>query len=67
LTGVGICGTLCTTVTRKTLTEGLRVNVTEEQRVALEALAARDERSVAAIIRRFIREGLERDNGKDSP
>ena len=48
----------------KTLTEGLRVNVTLEQREALEELAQRDERSVAAIIRRFIREGLTREAGK---
>lgn len=47
--------------TTKTLTEGLRVNVTPAQREALERIAARDERSVAAVIRRFIREGLTRD------
>jgi predicted transcriptional regulator len=64
LTTVGNGGTLSPTVTGKTLTEGLRVNVTPEQRVALEELATRDERSVAAIIRRFIREGLERENWK---
>ena len=45
----------------KTLTEGLRVNVTVAQREALEAIADRDDRSVAAVVRRFIREGLERD------
>lgn len=47
--------------TTKTLTEQLRVNVTEAQREALERIAARDDRSVAAVIRRFIREGLTRD------
>ena len=47
----------------KTLTEGLRVNVTEADRMALERLAERDDRSVAAVVRRFIREGLEREKG----
>jgi hypothetical protein len=47
--------------TTKTLTEGLRVNVTAEQREALERIADRDDRSVASVIRRFIREGLKRD------
>lgn len=45
----------------KTLTEGLRVNVTVSQRERLEAIAVREERSVAAVIRRFIREGITRD------
>lgn len=48
--------------TTKTLTEGLRVNVTPAQRAALEELAERDDRSVASVIRRAIRELLDREN-----
>jgi len=46
----------------KTLTEGLRVNVSELTKTRLEALAERDDRSVAAVIRRAIRELLERED-----
>lgn len=47
-------------MTNNTLTEDLRVRVNETTRRELEDIAERDERSVAAVIRRFIREGLER-------
>jgi hypothetical protein len=47
--------------TNKTLTEGLRVNVTPAQRERIEAIAERDDRSVASVIRRAIRELLERE------
>lgn len=47
--------------TTKTLTEGLRVNVTQAQRDALEQLANREDRSIASIIRRAIKELLERE------
>ena len=47
-------------MSEKTLTEGLRVNVSSATRKALEQVAAQDDRSVAAIIRRAIREFLER-------
>lgn len=50
--------------TTKTLTEGLRVNVTVAQREAIERIAERDDRSVASVIRRAIREMLARENGK---
>lgn len=48
----------------KTLTEGLRTNVTPEQYEALKRIAERDDRSVASVIRRAIREMLARENGK---
>lgn len=48
----------------KLLTEGIRVNVTAEQRAELEMIAQRDDRSVAAVVRRYIREGLEREAAK---
>jgi predicted transcriptional regulator len=51
--------------TSKTLTEGLRVNVTTAQREALERIAARDDRSVASVIRRAIREMLERERQEE--
>ena len=50
----------------RTLVESLRVNVTTEQREALEALAQREERSVANIIRRAIREYLARDQKEEA-
>lgn len=56
--------TLLRVDTTKTLTEGLRVNVTVAQREAIERLAERDDRSVASVIRRAIREMLERENRK---
>jgi len=40
------------------LSEKLRVNFTPEERVALEAIAKAEERSVAAIIRRAVRQML---------
>lgn len=43
------------------LSEGLRVNVTLEEREALEEIAKREDRSVAAVMRRAIRELLKRD------
>jgi predicted transcriptional regulator len=49
----------------RTLTEGLRVNVTPAQREQLEQIAARDDRSVAAVIRRAIREYLARDQKEE--
>lgn len=47
------------------LSEDLRVRVNEETRKALEELAEREERSVAQVIRRFVREGLERSAEKE--
>lgn len=52
--------------TMKTLTEGMRVNITTTERQALEELAAQEQRSVAFMIRRFIREGLEREATKQA-
>ena len=45
----------------KNLSEDIRVRVDQDTRAALEAIATREERSVAAIIRRFIRDGVDRD------
>lgn len=47
------------------LTEDLRVRVNETTREQLEALAEREERSIAQVIRRFIRQGLERERAED--
>jgi hypothetical protein len=48
-------------MSEKTLTEGLRVNISAAQREAIEEIADREYRSIAAVVRRFIREGLERE------
>lgn len=53
-------------VDTRTLTEAIRVRVTPEQREELEAIAAREERSVGAIIRRALRDLLERER-KETP
>jgi len=53
-------------VSERQLTEGLRVNVTLEQREALEAIAEREYRSVAAVVRRAIRELLERERAQEA-
>jgi hypothetical protein len=47
------CGTLRTMKAKKT--EAIRVNVTPEQRTALEAVAAQEDVPIAHIIRRAIR------------
>ncbi len=46
-------------MSEKTLTEDLRVRVSPKTRTRLEELADRDDRSIAAVIRRAIREYLE--------
>ncbi len=48
-------------MTSKTLTQGLRVNVTPATEEALQRIAEREERSLAAIVRLALREYLERD------
>lgn len=48
----------------RALTEVLPVRVTEQVRAELERIAARDERSVAAVVRQFIRQGLERESSQ---
>jgi predicted transcriptional regulator len=45
----------------KTLNSPLRLDVTAEMKAELERLAERDDRSIAAVARRLIREGLERE------
>jgi predicted transcriptional regulator len=49
-------------MSEKTLTEGVRVPLSPATKRELEKLAKRDDRSVAAVVRRFIREGLERED-----
>lgn len=46
------------------LTRTISLRITEEQERALEAYARRDQRSVGAIVRRAIRELLEREAAK---
>jgi len=48
-------------VSKKTLSEPVLTRVTLEQREALERIAADEYRSVAAVVRRAIRELLERE------
>ena len=48
----------------KTLTRMIALRITEEQERALEAFALRDQRSVGAVVRRAIRELLEREEEK---
>lgn len=47
------------------LTEDLRVRVDEATRGELEEVAEREERSLAQVIRRYIRQGLERDRSAE--
>lgn len=56
-----MCYNVSHTMASRTLTKTLHIRITEEQRAALEDLAAHDHRSVGAVVRRFIREGLERE------
>ena len=51
---------------KRTLTESIRVRLTKEQRVALEHLAEREDRSVGALVRRAVNDLLTK-NGKESP
>ena len=48
----------------RNLQEAIRVRVTPEVRAQLEHVAERDERSVAAVIRRYVHEGLTREPHK---
>ena len=50
----------------RTLTEAIRVRLSPELREDLERLAERDDRSVGAIVRRAIRDLLERER-KETP
>lgn len=53
------------TANTNNLSEDIRVRVDPTTRAALETIAAREDRSVAAVIRRFIREGVDRDARKE--
>jgi predicted transcriptional regulator len=48
-------------MTRTTLTEQVRSNLTVQEREELERIAERQDRSVAAVIRRAIRDLIERE------
>jgi hypothetical protein len=47
------------------LTEDLRIRVDEATRQALEERAVEEERSMAQIVRRYIRQGLDRDRAAE--
>ena len=53
-------------MTKRTLTESLRVRLSKEQLRQLQEIAERDDRSVGAVARRAINDLLAR-NGKESP
>jgi len=50
---------------KKTLSEPVLTRITPEQREALERIAATEYRSVAAVVRRAIRELLEREREQE--
>jgi len=45
---------------RATLTESLTIRVSEKTKAALEQMAQRDDRTLAALVRKIIRDALDR-------